>query len=412
MQCTLALAGTLALWYSGTLALWYPGTYLDSIAMHSCYCITAPGLEPLAARELSALGITPGEIEPGGIAFEGSTSHLYAANLHLRTVSRIVVRIAEFRARTFPELERHAGKLPWGEFIRSNGSAAFRVTSKKSKLYHQGGIAERLGRALMASVAGATLSTQAPLEEAESSDQLFLVRALRDVFTISADASGELLHRRGYRLATAKAPMRETLAAAGLAGADWDGSTALADPFCGSGTIAIEAALVARRIPPGWRRRFAFESWPTFESDVWKAVRKSAEAGLLARSRVPIIASDRDAGAIAAAEANATRAGVRDDIEFVGRALSKFESPARTGTLITNPPYGVRIGDERKLRDLFAALGNLAEERLPQWTIAWFSANPRLAAATGLSFEERFRTTNGGIPVRLLVAPAATLPRT
>lgn len=380
-------------------------------SVFNAYAICAPGLEALTARELDALDIEPLTVEPGGVTFDATPSQLYAANLQLRTASRVVVRAAQFRARTFQELERHAKRIPWRDFVPDRGLVSFRVTSKKSKLYHQKGIAERLGEAIAGVVPGARAEAPEPgsatpePDYEESGAQLFVVRTFRDDFTISADSSGQLLHRRGYRLATAKAPLRETLAAAMLLGADWSGTTPLADPFCGSGTIAIEAALLARRIPPGWRRHFAFEQWPGFDAAACRALRSAVESRILARSPVPIMAGDRDGGAIEAARSNAVRAGVLDDIAFQQRALSDFEPGNEPGALLTNPPYGIRIGEAQRLRNLFATLGQLADRQLAGWTVGWLSANPRLDAATELSFNERFRTTNGGIRVRLVVAP-------
>ena len=312
-------------------------------APHSCFAITPPGVEQLTAAELAGLGIAPEGTEPGGVAFTATTRQLYAANLGLRTAGRVVVRLAEFPARAFYELERKAGRVPWGAVLAPGGAARFRVSSRKSRLYHLDGIAQRLA-AVAGGPAGGTADDEA---------QLFLVRVLRDVVTISADSSGPLLHRRGYRLATAKAPLRETLAAAILLGAGDREDWAFADPFCGAGTLPIEAALLRRRIAPGLLRSFAFERWPGFDVEAWRALREGARRRILPRAGAPILGSDRDAGAIAAAVANAGRAGVAEDIVFEQRPFSGARPPAATGLLASNPPYGVRVGDRRALRDLY-----------------------------------------------------------
>ncbi|HEU0016554.1 MAG TPA: THUMP domain-containing protein, partial [Longimicrobium sp.] len=178
------------------------------------FAVTAPGLEPLAAAELRALGIA-GAVEQGGVAWTGTADDLFRANLHLRTASRVVVRAAEFRARTFFELERHAGKVPWERWVPRGGAVRLRVTSRKSKLYHEGAIAQRLLAAIEKRV-GPLAGTEVGKgddtgDEEDAAAQLFIVRFLRDECTISADASGALLHLRGYRQALAKAPLRETL---------------------------------------------------------------------------------------------------------------------------------------------------------------------------------------------------------
>jgi hypothetical protein len=190
-------------------------------------------------------------------------------------------------------------------------------------------VAERVVAAIAHRVGGSPSWEGADEEDAADSDaaQLFVVRLFHDSCTVSADSSGALLHRRGYRLATAKAPLRETLAAAMLLGAGWDGSAPLLDPMCGSGTIAIEAALLARRIPPGLRRRFAFERWPGFEPAPWRRALDAARSGIRERAPGPIHASDRDAGAIEAARANAERAGVAEDLTLARAAIAAVEPP-------------------------------------------------------------------------------------
>lgn len=413
-----------------------------------CYAITALGIEAITAREIAALGITPTLIESGGVEFRGAPAQLYAANLHLRTATRVVVRVAEFGARTFFELERHARKVEWERFVPAGGTIAFSVTSRKSKLYHQGAIEERLRRwveeagfevrkgegekgeergegegtegegtegeeegkkkGAAASSAAVSLSPS-PLPPSSfsllPSPQLFLIRLHRDRVTISADSSGELLHRRGYRLATAKAPLRETLAAAMLLASSWDGTVPLLDPFCGSGTIPIEGALIARNIAPGIRRRFAFEGWSEFDAEEWRGVRERAVNGERSMANGVICGSDRDAGAIVASNANAGRAGVAENVAFRTAPVSDLDPGGATvpGWLLTNPPWGVRIGEEKKLRDLYARLGEVCQTRFRGWNVGLFSASRILERATGLDLEERFATRSGGIEVRCVV---------
>ncbi len=258
--------------------------------MHRCYAVTAPGLEHLTAAELRDVGAAVNATEPGGVSFEAAPGILYAANLHVRTASRIVVRIAQFHATSFADLEKQARRVAWARWVPAGGAVHFRVTSRKSRLYHQDAVAERLERAVLAAFPGAR-AVRAPSDADALDDdvtslpgvQRFLVRIVDDELTLSVDSSGALLHRRGYRQASAKAPLRETLAAAMLLALRWDGSRPLVDPLCGSGTIPIEAALLARRIPPGWRRRFAFERWPEFKPSVWEYVRGEAEKEILAQ---------------------------------------------------------------------------------------------------------------------------------
>jgi putative N6-adenine-specific DNA methylase len=375
----------------------------------SCFAVVAPGLQPLAAAELGRLGITAGPPEPGGVPFEATPRELYAANLELRTAGRILVRIAEFPARAFYELERKAKRVPWEDIVAPGIPVRFQVTSKKSKLYHNEAIAERLRTAVSGERSAVSGKSLAPEDDAaeqpEQDAQLFVVRVFRDIVTISADSSGVLLHRRGYRLDSAKAPLRETLAAAVLLGAGYDGTVPLVDPFCGSGTIPIEAALLARRIAPGLGRRFAFEQWPSFDPAVWRTLKEEAVDRILITAPAAIVGSDRDQGAIAAARGNAGRAGVEGDVLFTAQAISSVTPPATTGLLATNPPYGVRVGKERDLRDLYARFGALARERWKGWSLAMVTAGEMPEREMQLPFETRWESSNGGIPIRLLVRP-------
>ena len=231
--------------------------------------------------------------------------------------------------------------------------------------------------------------------------QRIIVRVMRDEVTLSADAAGALLHLRGYRQAVAKAPLRETLAAALLMASGWEPGLPLLDPMCGSGTIPIEAAMMSRRMAPGRTRRFSAEAWPGFDAE-FTAVRERARAGELAQVSGQIVGRDRDAGAIEAALANAERAGVVVDIAFSRDTISALEPDGGAGWVVTNPPYGARIGERTGLRDLYAVLGRVIRERRPKWRLAMLSADRMLEAQLGLMLEEVLRTTNGGIPIRMV----------
>ncbi len=376
-----------------------------------CYAVVAPGLEQLAVAELRAIGIRPGDIEPGGIAFRASDTELFEANLRLRTVSRVIVRVAEFRATAFHELEKLSRNVRWDELVAPGSAVRLRVTCRKSRLYHSDGVAQRVGDAIKRRVAGVTI-TGAKKEADDDSDidvpepeaQLFLVRFVKDVCTISIDSSGELLHRRGYRLAIAKAPLRETLAAAMLVAVEYDGRVPLMDPMCGAGTIAIEAALIARRIAPGINRSFACERWPAAPTKKFAERRDAARAEILPRAGSPIVASDRDAGGAAATLSNAERAGVAADIEVRRGALTGITPPAAPGILLMNPPYGVRASPGGEVRNLYAQLGNVARAKCAGWTVAFLSADRAMDAQLKLQLREALKFKNGGIPVRLMRA--------
>ncbi|HRP08224.1 MAG TPA: hypothetical protein PLL69_07010 [Gemmatimonadales bacterium] len=376
---------------------------------------TTPGLESLLLAELDGLGVQ-GERVEGGVEFGADIDHAAAVLVGLRTAHRVTLRLAEFGAKGFAELERNAAKVDWSQVVGNGAAVHFRVTSRKSRLYHQDAIAERLERAVAAAVSPATAVRSA--ERAAGMEpvsrlpevQRFVVRVHRDRFIISADASGALLHQRGWRQETAKAPLRETLAAAMLFGIRWDGRVPLHDPFCGSGTILIEAAQMARRMAPGRTRRFAMENWPMCGSTPLERARKVARSAELAAVGVAINGTDRDDGAIRAAIANAERADVAADVSFARATVSETGRDDGVGLVITNPPYGVRVGERNALRDLYAVLGRTLEERRPDWGLALLSASPMLDGQLGMALAEVWRTTNGGIPVRLMATGRGSSP--
>lgn len=376
----------------------------------ACFAATAIGLESLAMGELTALGVAVGTPEPGGVPFTTDAAGLANVLLQLRTVSRVTVRLAEFTAKGFAELERHAARVDWSAMVPKGGAVHFRVSSKKSRLYHQDGIAERLEKSVLARVPGVRAVRAPSAAEALEADvtqlpgvQRIVVRVHRDHVTLSADASGGLLHRRGWRQAVGKAPLRETLAAAMLLGIGWDGSLPLHDPFGGSGTIAIEAALLARRMAPGRGRRFAAEAWPALPPSVFAMARERAASEERPAAAVVISACDRDDGAVRAMQENAERAGVAADLTISRATIAMTPPDEGAGWIVTNPPYGARIGDGHDLRDLYATLGQVLREARPGWRLAILSADPRLTGQLGLALTPVWRSENGGLAVELLM---------
>jgi len=394
----------------------------SAVPRFQIFATTAPGLESIAAGELKSLGVR-GRQEVGGVAIGGDLDRIYQANLWLRTASRVLVRLGEFHASTFYELVRRSKKLPWEDFLPETGAVEVRVTCRKSKLYHSDAVAERVLSAI-ASTASPKLELKAGIFEsddgeseevekargtAQDSTQLFIVRIVNDQCEISADSSGELLHRRGYRKEIAKAPLRETLAAAMVLASGWDGKRGepLLDPMCGSGTIPIEAALIARGIAPGLERQFQFMRWPSFDRDVWNELVDKARAGVT-NPGPDIVGADRDAGAISAATHNAERAGMAGDIRFSAESLSgsiaKLENVAAgEGWILTNPPYGVRVGEGTDLRDLYATLGKTLKTKRG-WRLGLLTSDVALAGQMRLPLRPRFSTSNGGIPVSFLAS--------
>ena len=384
------------------------------------FASTAPGLQSIAAGELKALGLRgrgAGESgralgEIGGVSFNGDLEALYRANLWLRTASRVLVRLGQFHASTFYELERRAKKIPWAEFLTPGGAVKVRATCRISRLYHSDAVAERVLAAIArAAPPGVELKLSAAGEEAdeegaEEPAQLFVVRIVDDEVEISADSSGELLHRRGYRKEVAKAPIRETLAAAMVLASGWKKTEPLVDPLCGSGTIPIEAALIGRGIAPGIGRRFQFMNWPGFDAKVWDDVLDQARRSIT-KPKLHIIGADRDQGAIEAAARNSERAGVGEDIQFsvasMSSTLARLQDFPAPGWILSNPPYGVRVDSPKDLRDLYAALGN-ALLKSPGWRVGILTSDQALAGQLQVRLRSRFDSRNGGIPVSFLVS--------
>jgi putative N6-adenine-specific DNA methylase len=380
-------------------------------AAPEAFAIVAPGLAALAAAELQTLGVPPLVVESAGVAFAGHPEAVLRVNMHARLVSRVVVRLATFTARDFATLEKAAQRVPWARVLAPGDTALLSVTCRKSRLYHSDAVAERVARGITRALPDVRTDVAtrdddedvAPVPAATRVQRL-LVRFDRDVCTISADASGALLHRRGWRLATAKAPLRETLAAALLAASGWPGDAPLLDPLAGAGTIPIEAALMARRMAPGLSRDFACEYWPGVDRSLAVRVREAARAQVLPSAPAPIVCADRDPGAIEAARANAERAGVANDLQFVQQPLSatSLDRVGPRGWLVTNPPWGIRTGDPATLRALWGSLGALVRAGGAAWTFTAVVPDPALAKELRLSLDRVLITTAGGRQVAFL----------
>ena len=384
--------------------------------MPNFFAVCAPGLEPFTTRELKDLGLQVasstssrdslegrGEVEEvGGVECRGSLVDLYRANLRLRTASRVLLHLGSFYADTFSDLGRRAKRVSWEAYLKPGRPVALRVTCHKSRLFHSAAVSERVMESIGARLGQIPPTGKFDGEEESDPPQLIIVRLVENRCTLSLDSSGALLHRRGYRLATAKAPMRETLAAGILMASGWDLKSPLIDPFCGAGTIPIEAALMARKIAPGLHRHFAFMDWPDFRPKEWESLKAQAQEEQGVSGPGPaIMGSDRDAGAIRAAGENAERAGVAESVVFSRRALSDLEPPPGPGWVVTNPPHGVRLKSQRDLRSLYIRLGRVLRAKCPGWNAAILCAGGSLLKLTGINFDRWFPMRSGGLRVTL-----------
>ena len=362
-----------------------------------------PGLEPLLLEELKRLGVREPRPLAGGVAFAGEMAEVYRVNLWSGLASHVLLRIARFHVRHLPQLKTQTGRVEWGKYLRPGVPVAVNASCKRSKIYHSGAVEGRVTAAVAASL-GATSD-----DDTQSPGANLRVRMFEDECSISLDTSGEPLHRRGWRLSTAKAPLREDLAHALILASGWDLCSPLLDPFMGSGTIPVEAAALAQGMPPGRGRRFGFEQCALFDEGAWKKEQQAAEARRKENANVAVFGSDRDAGAVASAEANAARAGVSEGLTLVHAAISDapiLGDPASAGprgAVVTNPPFGKRVGANKDLLPLYQTLGQRLVALPLGWRCAILAAERRLALRTGLPLKSAFLTSHGGLKVNAMV---------
>lgn len=356
-----------------------------------------PGLEPMLFGEIEEHDIGSKRREvPGGVELEGSLGDVHRANLFLGLAQQVRVRVAVLEATKLAELARKARAIEWEPYLRRDLPLRVRATTKKSKLYHSGAVAERVAAGIAGRLGGAP-------DEGDAQHVQVRVEGAR--VTISIDASGEPLHRRGYRLQSAKAPLREDLARALVMLSGWDRLAPLMDPMMGSGTIVIEAAMLAAGIPPGRGRTFAAETFPATDASALEALRTASTP---ATAPPAIRGSDRDAGAVEIARANATRAGVEVAFERAALASTLKDWTVPGTTVVTNPPYGRRVG-RGDLRPLYQTLGRLVREHA-DWTLAMVTPEGSpMARQVGISWEKTCVTRHGGQRVQLQVGPSAPI---
>jgi putative N6-adenine-specific DNA methylase len=345
------------------------------------YVVTAPGLESVTAREMAKLDMKVVDLGIGGLTSSVTWSQLMLAHLHLRTATRILVRIARFDAGGFGDLKEGMAEIPLHEWLPRHAALNINVSTSGSRLTHTDAIEERVREVVRRSYD--------PTLAYEGGVHTMHVRIARNVATVSLDATGDPLYQRGWRTEAGVAPMRETLAAALL---QWSGAAgykgALTDPCCGAGTIVVEAAQIARRIPAGRGRTFAFEQWKPVDSALPAKLRAAAEADVRPALKKKLAASDKSAAMVEVARANAERAGVADDIVF---DVADAKTVATRAAVVTNPPYGERMTAAGQ-KSLYVALGRA--ERLA--VIAPASSLPSFKR----DFDETLATSNGGLSVR------------
>lgn len=356
------------------------------------FLVATPGLEAPLAEEAREAGFSGAEVTDGGVSFPGNWGDVWRANLVLRGPTRVLARMASFRAMHLAQLDKRAHKIEWSTFLRPDIPVQVEAACKRSRIYHAGAAAQRVATAIRETL-------DAPI--AEDAALRVMVRIEDDLVTISIDTTGESLHKRGFKEAVNKAPMRETMAAMFLRQCGFTGTEPVLDPMCGSGTFPIEAAEMSMGLAPGRARTFAFEHLPSFDGAQWTKIK----ADISSPRSVPFRfhGSDRDAGAIRISAENAARSGVNAVTAFAQRSLEDLTPPeGPPGLVIVNPPYGTRIGNKGPLIALHRTLGTVLKTRFAGWRVGIVTADKQLAQATGLAFEPNLPPVlHGGIRVSL-----------
>ena len=362
------------------------------------FLATTPGLENALYDEVRLKGFKQAKVTSGGVTIHGDWPDVWRANLWVRGASRVLARIASFKVTHLAQLEMAAKDVSWCDILYSVHGFRVDVSCSKSRIYHSGAAAERIERAI---------SSVLKTEPSSEADITIMGRIDHDICTLSVDTSGELLHKRGFRTAVNKAPMRENMAALFLQQCGYKGTEPVYDPMCGSGTFVIEAAEIAARLNPGRGREFAFEKLVTFDAEAWDKMRNVKRQ---ADSDVRFYGSDRDNGAVKMSAENAERAGVQHITEFRQQTISDITPPTHTpGLVIINPPYGKRISEKQALTSLYQTMGKVLKERFSGWRVGIITTDRGLAQATGLPFlPTNAPVQHGGLRVNLFYT--STLP--
>lgn len=368
---------------------------------HVCFAATGRGLEGVLAQEARALGRTTPV--PGGVEVVGTTGVHEEACLRLRTANRVLLRLARIRVRRWADAAHELERVDLST-VASGGEPVWLEPSVRLP----GAPATAALRSWLAKAWQRRVEAAAGEDRASPGTRLVL-RLVDGDGTLSADASGELLFRRGWRQEVGRAPMRETLAAGVLALAGWRVDEPIWDPLCGSGTLVIEAALRARRVVPGGTRAFAFERWPGTDARAWVERRERAVREALPEASVPIHGSDLNAGALGTVRRNARRAGVFDSLVLERADIRTVTpGPVPPGLLVTNLPYGRRAGERSELDAVFRAVDEALRVRFAGWRAALLTEEPeRLERAFGRSPDALHPLDNGGLHVALCVFPPA-----
>lgn len=351
------------------------------------------GLEAVVSRELQKLGYNEQRVEDGRVTFFGDELAICRCNLWLRSADRLLVKIGSFPAYDFGELFEGVKQLPWHEWLPVD--AKFPVAGKcvRSQLHNEPSLQSMTKKAIVESL---KQTYQRHWFQESGTEYQIDVSVLKDEALLAIDTTGPGLHKRGYRVTAGAAPLRETTAAALILLSYWNRGRPFLDPFCGSGTIAIEAALIGRNRAPGLNRSFASENWPQLPRELWKLAREEARDLLLGKPEFSLSASDIDPKVLRQAQANAIDAGVGSDIEFRVMDVLELKTNLEYGVIITNPPYGERLGDDESAKAIYDDMAD-AFEPLTNWSIYVLTSYPRFQHFFRRQANRRRKLYNGRI---------------
>lgn len=364
------------------------------------FATTARGLEEISAQELKDLGAKNVKTDFTGVHFEGDKALLYRVNLWARTVFRVLKPIETVRCQNPQQLYHNVQAINWSEYLQPHHAIAINCTGKNQKLNHSHFTAIQIKNAIVEQ----QQRKKGIRSDVDTVNPDIIVNAhiTENECILSLDSSGESLHRRGYRPAVGLAPLKETLAAALLYLSEWTPNQALFDPFCGSGTILIEGALMGLNIAPGlFRDRFCFQNWLDYDQELWEDLVQTAKNSQ--KKDLPlIIGSDVDKDIIKQAQNNARLCNLEDKIKFAQQHLVDITPPADSGVIICNPPYGKRLEETEALFPLYKLLGDVLKQRFQGWTAYILTGNRELMKKIGLRTSRRLPVNNGGIDCTFL----------
>lgn len=376
----------------------YPGTELKNMKEYKLCVPCLLGLEGPISDELRRLDIKNIHNENGRVYFTGSDAEIARANICLRTGERVLLELGSFKAETFDELFEGVKALPWENIIPRDAAFPVKGYSLNSKLFSVSDCQSIIKKAIVDRL-GSVYGVQWFPETAETYQIRFSI--MKDVASLCIDTTGEGLHKRGYRPAHNAAPLKETMAAAMVMLSRYRGRDDFCDPFCGSGTIPIEAALIAKNRAPGLERDFAAMRWRTLDSSVWQRERDAARSREFSGS-YNILGSDIDPAALRLARENAERAGVADIVRFEKADATKFDRKTERGVIVTNPPYGERIMEKEEAERLYAAFGE-AYRRTENWKLYLLSSHTEFERAFGMKADKKRKLYNGMIKCDLFM---------